>query len=497
MNLASILDPHPGDAVALISRGEPTSYGTLRDQVAGLRGGFVSLGLEPGDRVGVICANNWYFVVSYLAALGAGLVVVPLNPLAPAPELTTQLAVTGARAAVVGPSGRTSFGRVDRAALPDLEFVVACRGTDLTDALLLDDLVAGDPVEVVEREPGDVAVMMFTSGTAGAPRAAMLTHGNLLANLEQIQSHPGRSQEPADVAFGLLPFFHIFGLNVVLNLSLAAGSSILLIEKFDPHSAIEAIERHEVSMVSGPPTMWSAWSGLPGVTAAPLRSVRVAASGAAKLPLEIARSVEERLGIHLSEGYGLTEAAPVVTSSTGTDAPFGSIGVPLPGIEMRLVDADGDDVLIGDAGEIWVRGPNVFAGYWNDPEASEQALTADGWLRTGDVAVVDDDGYLYLVDRAKDLIIVSGFNVYPAEVEDVLIEHPGVVAVAVVGVEHPHTGEAVKAYVVLEDDTAVEEDDLIGFTCERLARYKCPSKVMFVKDLPKGLGGKVLRRQLR
>jgi long-chain acyl-CoA synthetase len=215
------------------------------------------------------------------------------------------------------------------------------------------------------------------------------------------------------------------------------------------------------------------------------------------MPIETSQLLEDRLGVHVEEGYGLTEASPVVTSATGSSAPRGSVGAPLPGVDVRLVDADGTDALIGDAGELWVRGPNVFRGYWQEPEASSSALTPDGWLRTGDIAIVDDNGHLFLVDRVKDLIIVSGFNVFPAEVEDVLIEHPAVDAVAVIGVPHPHSGEAVKAYVVLEAGSSAEEDDLIDWCAERLASYKCPTKVMFVDELPQGLAGKVLRRALR
>jgi len=243
--------------------------------------------------------------------------------------------------------------------------------------------------------------------------------------------------------------------------------------------------------------MWAAWAALPDADPDSMRSVRLAASGAAKLPADVALMIDDRFGVEIAEGYGLTETSPIVASSFGTGAPVGSIGRPVDGVEMRIVDQDGDDVLVGDAGEIWIRSQGVFKGYWNDPEATRSALTPDGWLRTGDMAVVNDDGYIFLVDRAKDIIIVSGFNVYPAEVEDVLIEHPGIEAVAVVGVAHPYTGEGVKAYVVVEDGHSVEEDEIIEFCEQRLARYKCPSKVMFVDDLPQGMGGKVLRRVLR
>jgi long-chain acyl-CoA synthetase len=497
MNLATIIDEHPAEAVALISRREHTTYGTLRAQVDRLRGGLTALGLQPGDRVAVACGTNWYFVVSYLAALGAGLVVVPLNPSNPTPETQRGLAATGARALIVAPAASNSVSKLDRAALPDLEFVIESAGVDLDDALLLDEIMKATPTPVVERTSDDLAVLMFTSGTAGSPKAAMLTHGNLLANLTQLQAHPGRAQQVDDVALGVLPLFHIFGLNVVLGLTLFSGSRVVLIERFDPSSALEAIEMHGVTIISGAPAMWGAWANTPGVAPDAFRTVRLAASGAAKLPVEVAQMMEDRFDLEVSEGYGLTETSPVVTVAAGTDAPRGSIGSVLPGIELRLVDPDGDDVLVGDSGELWVRGSNVFTGYWNDTEATANALTPDGYLRTGDIAVVNDLGELFLVDRAKDIIIVSGFNVYPAEVEEILLEHPAIEEAAVVGVAHPYSGEAVKAFVVIAGGMSAEEDDIIHWCADRLARYKCPEKVMFVDELPQGAAGKILRRALR
>jgi long-chain acyl-CoA synthetase len=497
VNLATIIDPHPDEAVALISRGRSTTYGDLREQTAALRGGLVGLGLEPGDRVAILCANNWYFVAAYLAVLGAGLVAVPLNPLSPAPELEPELAAIGARAVVIGPSGRKSFAGVDRSRVPTVEHVIAASADDADGAVTFDELLTSAPVPVVDRGPDDLAVLIFTSGVSGSPKAAMLSHGNLLANLEQVSASEARRQSPGDVSLGVLPLFHIFGLNVALGLSLHSGSTVLLVERFDPTSAIEAIVRHKVTVIAGAPAMWSAFASLPDAGASVFRTVRVATSGAARLSTEVAERMQSRFGVSVAEGYGLTEAAPVVTTSTGVELRSGSIGAPVPGVKLRLVDADGSDVLVGDAGEIWVQGPNVFQGYWNDPEATRTALTDDGWLRTGDIAVVDDDGYLYLVDRAKDLIIVSGFNVFPAEVEEVLMEHPSIERCAVVGVPHPHTGEAVKAYVVTAPGRSIDEDDVIAFAQDRLARYKCPDKVMFVDDLPEGMAGKVLRRALR
>jgi long-chain acyl-CoA synthetase len=497
MNLATIIDEHPADAVALISRREDTTYGTLRDQVDRLRGGLTALGLQPGDRVAVACGTNWYFVVSYLAALGAGLVVVPLNPANPTPETQRGLSATGARALIVGPAARTSVANLDRGALPDLELVIAPAGVEVAGALLLDEVMDAEPTPVVDRAPEDLAVLMFTSGTAGSPKAAMLTHGNLLANLEQLQAHAGRAQQPTDVALGVLPLFHIFGLNVILGLTLYSGSRVVLIERFDPTSALDAIEKHGVTIISGAPTMWGAWANLPGAAPDAFKTVRLAASGAAKLPVEVAQMIEDRFALVVNEGYGLTETSPVVTAAAGSDAPRGSIGTVLPGIELRLVDEDGDDVFIGDSGELWVRGPNVFTGYWNDPDATAAALTPDGYLRTGDIGVVNDEGELFLVDRAKDIIIVSGFNVYPAEVEGVLLEHPAIAEAAVIGVSHPYSGEAVKAYVVVAPGMSAEEDDVIHWCADHLARYKCPDKVMFVDELPLDGAGKLLRRALR
>ena len=496
MNLATLIDDHPAESIALISRGKPTDYGSLRDQVARFRTGLIGLGLEPGDRVAILAGNNRYFVVSYLAALSAGLVAVPLNPTNPAAAMVGELRTVGARAVVVGPSGRAVFSGLDRASIPTVEHVIGA-GYVPDGGSSIEELSTEIGAPVVDRDPDDPAVLIFTSGTAGAPRAAVLTHRNLLVNIRQTLATGGEPTNSSDVLLAVLPLFHIFGLNVVLGVGLHVGATVLLVERFDPVSALEAVEKHKVTTILGPPTMWAAWAGVPGVDPSVMSSVRVAVSGAAKLPVEVAQAIEAKFGLHLEEGYGLTEASPVVASPRGTDAPPGSIGIPVPGLELRLVDADGDDVLVGDAGEVWVRGPNVFAGYWDDPEATAAVLTEDGWLRTGDVAVVDDDGYLFLVDRAKDLIIVSGFNVYPAEVEAVLADHPAIAASAVVGVPHPYTGEAVKAYVVARPGIPIEEEDVIAFCAERLPGYKCPSKVWFVDDIPRGLTGKTLRFALR
>lgn len=494
MNLAAIIDGHPDDAPALMSRGEITTYGTLRQQVGELRGGLVRLGVEPGDRVVIALANNWFFVTAYLAVLGVGAVAVPVNPSSPAAEMEKELASVRPTVFIAGAAAANAVAGMDLGGAK----LVAPDGSGIDGATSLQGLFGGESVPLVDRAPDDLAVLIFTAGTGGSPKAAMLTHANLLSNIEQAQSATGHEVLSSDIGLGVLPMFHIFGLNVVLGISLHAGASVVLVERFDPVSAIETIRDRKVSVVAGAPTMFSALADLPRVSASDFASVRLALTGAAPLPPEVATDFEERFKLPLRQGYGLTEASPVVTASVleGEPRPY-SIGSVLPGIEVRLIDEEGEDALEGDAGEIWVRGPNVFPGYWENPEATAVAKTDDGWLRTGDVAIADDDGYLYLVDRAKDLIIVSGFNVYPAEVEDALMAHDGVADVAVVGVSHPHSGETVKAFVVVSPGVHLEEDQLIEHCLTKLARYKCPTKITFVDEMPRGLGGKLLRRALR
>ncbi len=497
MNLASIIDEHPGAAPALVSSGEVVTYEALRAQVAAVRGGMVQVGVVPGDRVAIITASNWYFVVGYLAALGAGAVVVPLNPQSPAAELERELTQVNPKVAIVGPTAREAFASLDTRSL-GVHTVITPEGTSLPGDLAFEDLLVRDPSPIVSRDEHDVAVLMFTSGTAGSPKAAMLTHGNLISNIEQVQKAEGRIL-PTDVTLCALPLFHIFGLNAVLGSALYAGACAVLVQRFDPSSSIDSIRERKITVIAGVPPMFAAWSSLPSneATRRDFETVRVAVCGASKLDPQLFTQFLDRFGVAIGEGYGLTEASPVVTAAVFSDHRPGSIGVPVSGMSIRLVDEQGHDAVIGDPGEIWVKGPNVFPGYWNDADATARALTGDGWLRTGDIAVADDDGYLTIVDREKDLIIVSGFNVYPGEVEEVLMQHPGVSDVAVLGVPHPHSGETVKAFVVAKSDRMLEEDELAAFCSQELARYKCPTKFVFVNELPHGMGGKLLRRELR
>ena len=481
MNMASLVGAHRADARALYDRGAWITWGTLRRRAAQLSAALGDRGVSPDDRVVIVWPTAAEFVVAYLGVLGAGAVAVPLNPHSPPAELAREIAA------------------VEPVLVIDEESAAQFAGLSSSD----DDKARGasgdEPFTAVDREDAELAVLLFTSGTAGDPRAAMLTHGNLLANVHQMQAIP-EILGADDVGLAAVPLFHVFGLNVVLGLSLATGAALVLAERFDPTSTLKQVGELGVTTLLGVPTMFAAWADLPDADAAggALVGVRRAISGAAALDPDVARRFERRYGVAVWQGYGLTEASPAVSTSLGTGRNrAGSVGPPLPGVELRLVDDSGDEVLAGDPGEIWVRGRNVFAGYWRDPDATARVVTTDGWLRTGDVGVIGEDGDLFVVDRAKDLVIVSGFNVFPAEVERVVAGVPGVAEVVVVGKPDAVTGEALEAVIVADPGATVTEALVQAHCSTNLARYKCPSSIRFVDELPHGLSGKALRRALR
>lgn len=482
VNLVSVLLRHGEsrpDAVAIVDGETVLTFGELQDLAARTAGSFKQLGVSPGDRIALAASNDTSFVAGYLGALWCGAVAVPVNPSSPMVAHRAELERVGAAVLVVGLGGEHLMelpGAVAAAALPE----------------------APPMAGPVERADDDLAVLLFTSGTAGAPRAAMLSHGNLAANIGQVQSHPGLRVSPDDTGLATLPFFHVFGLNVALGVALAGGVRSVLVPEFDAQRVVELTREHHATILAGVPAMFDALLELPDslAPADAFRSIRLAVAGAAQLSEGVARRFQERFDVTIYEGYGLTEAAPIVATTAVDRRPrWGSIGPALPGVEVRLVDTDGADVTVGDAGEIWVRGPNVFRGYWDDPAATARVLR-DGWLRTGDVAVSDDDGFLSLVDRLKDLIIVSGFNVYPAEVEEVLLEHPDVEDAAVIGVANDRTGEAVAAFVVPVAGRHVTLASVRDHVARRLARYKVPTSLELLEQLPRNQGGKLVRREL-
>jgi long-chain acyl-CoA synthetase len=491
------------DKPALRYQGSDTTYAALAERVAKAAGALLGLGLQPGDgaeagdRVALLLPNCPQFVEAFHAAAHAGLVAVPLNVGFTREEVCHILVDSGARAIVVmEPFLPTVEGLLDE--LDALEVVIVAGASSVPDGgRLWRTLVdAAAPVPLAEVGDDAVALLQYTSGTTGRPKGAMLSHGNLLANQQQMAQTQLKVAE-GDVVLCVLPLFHIYALNVAMAFPLARAATVLLVERFDAAQTLQDIARERVSVVVGAPPMYVAWVNTPGVAAVDLGSVRFAISGAAALPVQVLERFRSDLGVDLWEGYGLTETAPLLTTvAMGDELRPGSVGKPVPGVEIRLVDERGQPVRRGDPGEVVVRGPNVFSGYWRQPDATREVLDADGWFRTGDIGYAAE-GNLHLVDRKKDLVIVSGFNVYPREVEEVLYRHPKVADAAVIGVPHPYTGEAVKAVVVLRDGEEATAQELIDHSARSLARFKCPEVVEFVEALPLLPSGKVLRRRLR
>lgn len=478
------------DKVALVEGGgAEQTFAALDAEVDAVAAGLQRLGLEPGDRVAIAMGNSLRFVHSYFGILRAGGVAVPLNVMLTPTEIARIVSDAEPRFVLAAPP----FSAAVEAAASSAAEAPKVISTETWDELVAD---AGAPSDPGTR-PDGLAVLAYTSGTTGEPKGAMLTHGNLIASLEQQMALPEDHVREDDVILLVLPLFHIFGLNVPLGLLVATGASGVLLERFEPLDALRAIERHKVTVLFGAPTMYAAWVDTPGADQYDLTSVRLGISGAAALSEDVLRSFYALFGVHIYEGYGMTETAPTLTTNRMGEAPRPrSIGKPLPGVEVRLVDENFRDVEPGDPGEIVARGPNIFKGYWRREDENDRYFR-DGWFHTGDVAVEDEEGYLSLVDRKRDLVIVSGFNVYPSEVEAALVENEAIAEAAVVGQPHPYTGETVKAFVVLADGASATEDAIIEDVGARLARFKCPTQIEIVESLPRQLTGKVLKRELR
>ncbi|MCA1719759.1 MAG: long-chain fatty acid--CoA ligase [Actinobacteria bacterium] len=482
------------DKAAFLFRDRTLTWSEVDRTVDAVAAGLIRLGARTGDRVAVQLGNTPDFPLVYFGALRAGLVAVPVNTSYTRGELSHCLGDSGARVLVTSRSG-ADVGLQLVGKLGTLEHVVVADVASAPQgATSLDEL--GRPGERVDAVGGgeDLAVLIYTSGTSGRPKGAMLSHRALLANLEQCSHIDPPATSPDDVVLLVLPLFHIYGLNAALGAVAREGATGVLIERFDPVDTLEEVRRRHVTNLVGAPPMYVAWSMLPDIGDA-FSSVRLALSGAAPLPSAVLHRVLDVTGHHVFEGYGLTETAPVLTTTLMSEvAKPASIGRPVPGVELRLVDEQGQPVEEGDPGEIVVRGANVFSGYWPDGAGGPDE---DGWFATGDIAVQDDDGDLFLVDRRKELILVSGFNVYPREVEDVLSAHPDIAEAAVLGVTHPYTGESVKALVVLEPEGRLSAEDVIAHCARSLARFKCPTAVEFVPELPHSATGKVSKGRLR
>ncbi len=479
MNLATIIADHDGDRTALIDGERAVTYGELRDRVDTARSNMAAAGLRMDGRVAIIAGNEVDFAVAALACLGLGGQVIPVRPTSPVPELERKLAAAKPTMMVLGVEGSW----------------LADDGVDL--GIPIVDIhtpidPAADPLPIVDCPPDHIAFLMLTSGVASDAKIAMLSHANLAWAHDAIQGRGADGLQAIDVSLGVLPFSHIFGLNLVLLATLKVGGSVVLQRRFDAEASLDLIQRHKITALSGAPPMWRRWSQVDGPSDA-MSSVTHASSGAAALPLEVFAAMRDRFGIEVAEGYGLTETSPIVTWSRGIDVKPTSVGKVIEGCDVILAEQDGTPVETGDIGEIVVRSPGVFAGYLDSQGLTDAVLTEDGWFWTGDIGVFDDDGYLYIVDRIKDVVIVNGFNVYPSEVEQALTSHPGVRGAVVVGEAHVETDETVVAHV-LGDVTAEELD---AHARANLSRYKCPTSYRFVDELPVAPTGKLIRRALR
>jgi len=492
-------DPRVANSTALICNGEERSYGDLALAIDTMRH-VVARRCGLGAVVAVIGDTSIEFIETVLGVIAAGAVVLPLSPQYPLAE--RQRACSLAEPALV-------------ITLPDLAAAEqeACAALGREHLAWADYAIAsaaiqgpGEPdasVDSVAIDPDSPALLLFTSGTAGKPRLAELTHSNVEASIRSTIDHSAELGEAADVVLGVMPLTHVLGLVTVLGVSLALKATLVLVPQPTVESVVAAVDERQVTLLVAPPVFWHRLAAA-SPDAKALASVKLAISGAAPLSGSLAKQVTATVGLTLRQGYGLTEASPALTSSVGLAAPATSVGRPVPGVELRLVDEFGDDALIGDVGEVWARGANIFAGYRGDPAATANVLDPQGWLRTGDLAVVDDKGYLYIVGRSKDQIICSGFNVHPTEVEERLLSDDRVQAVAVVGAPDREFGEVVVAWIVPSVAMIDEAEQRSLLAAElrdhcrvSLAGYKVPSRFEFVDELPRGLGGKLRRRALR
>jgi long-chain acyl-CoA synthetase len=476
------------DRTALKLDAMELSYSPLDDASARVAALLRSKGLEPGDRVGIMLPNVPYFGVCYYGVLRAGGVVVPMNVLLKKREVAFYL--TDPEAKLVFAWHEFAQAAEEGAQEAGAECVLVEPGG--FEQLL--DSVEPEPA-VAERDGSDTAVILYTSGTTGKPKGAELTHDNLRRNVETMLDVFGFDE--GAVILGALPLFHSFGQTCAMNAAIAAGGCLTLIPRFDPASALEIIQRDRVTVFEGVPTMYVAMLGLPERDRFDVSTLELCSSGGAAMPGEVLRGFEEAFGCKVLEGYGLSETSPVASfNHPDRERKVGSIGTPIAGVEMKVVDDDGKEVPQGEVGEIVIRGHNVMKGYWNRPDATKEAIDADGWFRTGDMAKIDEDGYFFIVDRKKELIIRGGYNVYPREVEEVLYEHPDVREAAVLGVPDKKMGEEVAAAVALKEGAAVTAEELRDYVKQQVAAYKYPRKVWLVDELPKGPTGKILKREI-
>ncbi|MGI8417861.1 MAG: long-chain-fatty-acid--CoA ligase [Nakamurella sp.] len=464
------------------------SYADLDTATAKMAGYLAAQGIQPGDRVALMLPNIPAFAVIYYGALRAGAVVVPMNPLFKAREIEYYLSDSGAKMIFAMPGAAE-----DGAKAVGVTFVPV----EGADTIAMASFTGGvEPVAaVVDRADSDTAVILYTSGTTGRPKGAELTHINLNSN-QEVTARTLLTLTGDDVVMGCLPLFHVFGMTCGLNTSVAVGASLSLITRFDPDTALDVIARDKVTVFEGVPTYYMGMLSKAGGRDTDLTALRLAVAGGSSLPVEVLHKFEATFGCAILEGYGLSETSPVASfNHPNAERKPGSIGFPIEGVQMAVLDEAGAEVTDGEPGEIVIRGDAIMVGYWNKPEATAEAVK-DGWFHSGDIGKRDDDGYFYIVDRIKDMILRGGLNVYPREVEEVLYEHPAVVEAAVVGVPHQMLGEEIAAFVVLGAGQSADPTEISQYVKDRIAAYKYPRTVTIVDSLPKTASGKILKREL-
>jgi long-chain acyl-CoA synthetase len=487
LNLTATAAEHP-DETAVKLDDAAFDYGLLDNASQRVSAMLKSKGVGPGDAVGIMLPNVPYFPAIYYGVLRAGAVVVPMNVLLKAREVGFYLSDPQVKVLFAwhdfmdaAQTGAKDAGDVE---------VVPVKPGEIEGLIFAHE---PDP-DVADRAGDDTAVILYTSGTTGRPKGAELTHDNLRQNVDAAVGL--FDMGVGDVIFGGLPLFHSFGQTCTMNAAIRCGACVTLLPRFDPGKALEILQRDACTVFEGVPTMYGALLNHPDRKSYDVSKLRVCASGGASLPVEVLRGFEDCFGCKVLEGYGLSETSPIASfNHPDRERKAGSIGTPIRGVEFKLVDDEGNDVGPGEIGEILIKGHNVMKGYLNQTEATAEAIK-DGWFATGDMAKVDEDGYYFIVDRKKELIIRGGYNVYPREIEEVLYEHPAVREVAVVGVPHSELGEEVAAAVALKDGQQVEVDELRAFVKEQVAAYKYPREIWLVDELPKGPTGKILKREI-
>ncbi len=504
--------------------GRELSYGQLAEQVDSMASALAELGVKKGDRVAIHLPNSTQFPIAFFAAHAIGAVVVPCNPLYVAREMEYQLKDSGAETIIT----LTRFYKMIKEVQPNtnIKNVIVTNIKDYFPGLLgflytvAREKKEGDRVEVaagdysftdlikkhngkkppsVEVTPEDRAVFLYTGGTTGVSKGAVLQHRNLVANCYQVKSWCTDYEDGKEVVLGVLPFFHSYGLSTILNLGLLNGAKLVLLPRFVLEDVLKTIDKQKPTLFPGVPTIYVAINNAPDLHKYDIKSIKVCISGAAPLPVEVQQQFEKNTGGKLVEGYGLSETSPVTHANpVYAKRKPGSIGLPMPDTEYKIVDVETGEkeMPIGEIGEICIRGPQVMEGYLNMPEENAQSLR-DGWFYTGDIGKADEEGYAYIVDRKKDMVIAGGFNIYPRDVEEVLYTHPKIMEAAVAGINDPYRGETIKAYIVLKEGETMTEEEVFEYCKANLAAYKVPKLVEFRPELPKTMIGKVLRRMLR